>query len=224
MVSHRRLRSALPSDIRRLVELNSAAYPDLVEDGVVFDAAQLRAQQVVFPEGQMVIEEDGRVIGAIATLVVPSALAARPHSWSEITSYGTFAAHAREGDALALYLADVYTDPSVRGLGAPLYEALFGLCQRKRLARVVAGGRLWGYHEVAAEMTPDAYVREVATGVRKDRVLTSQLKAGFVVKGILNGYLEDWRSASYATHLFWENPSLSKLASTSSTMTPRAFE
>lgn len=201
-----RVRTALRSDVPRLVELNAAAYPDLVEEGVVFDSAQLLAQQSVFAEGQLVLEDGGRLVGAIATLVVSSSAAARAHTWSEITSYGTFAAHDREGDTL--YLADVYADPTTqgRGVGGALYEALFGLCQRRDLARVVGGGRLWGYHEVAHSMTPEQYVSEVSRGVRKDRVLGSQLKAGFVVKGILTNYLDDWRSASFATHLYWENP------------------
>ena len=37
---HLRVRVAVPSDVPRLVELNAAAYPDLVEEGVVFDAGQ----------------------------------------------------------------------------------------------------------------------------------------------------------------------------------------
>lgn len=203
------LRSASLSDVPRLVELNAAAYPDLVADGVVFDAAQLMAQQAVFPEGQIVAtSKDGTILGAIATLIVPGAPAAAAHTWTEITSYGTFASHDATGDTL--YLADIYCDPSVRGLGPTLYEAMFDLCKRRRLARVVAGGRLWGYHEVAGSMTPEAYVDEVVRGARKDRVLGSQLRAGFVVRGILPGYLDDWRSAGFATHLAWENPAVTR--------------
>jgi hypothetical protein len=151
-----RLRPAVSRDVERLVELNTTAYPDLVEDGVVFDASQLVAQQAVFPEGQIVLEEDGVVLGAIATLIVPSASAAAPHDWVGITSFGTFAAHDPSGDAL--YLADVYADPGRargRGVGARLYEALFRLCERRGLARVVAGGRMWGYHEVMHRMSPE---------------------------------------------------------------------
>ncbi|HVJ94292.1 MAG TPA: GNAT family N-acetyltransferase [Labilithrix sp.] len=199
------VRPALLRDVPRLVELNKAAYPDLVEEGVVFDAAQLMAQQAVFPEGQVVVEQSGLVVGSIATLIVSTSAASAPHTWSGITSYGTFAGHDRNGDVL--YLADVYIDPAVRGMGigSVLYDALFRLCERRRLARVVAGGRLWGYHEVAHRMSPAEYVDEVVRGARKDRVLTSQLRAGFTVAGILEGYLTDWRSAGYATHLFWEN-------------------
>ncbi len=209
MTSTLHVRTALPHDVARLVEMNVAAYPELVADGVVFDASQIRAQQWVFPEGQIVVEKDGVVVGAIATLVVSSAKALARHTWIDITSHGTFACHDPNGDTL--YLADVYVDPKARGLGvgAKLYEALFDLCAKKKLARVAAGGRLWGYHEVASIMTPAAYVEEVMHGLRKDPVLGSQLRAGFVVKGILEDYLDDWRSASYATHLVWENPASS---------------
>jgi GNAT superfamily N-acetyltransferase len=201
------LRSATRADVPRLVALNAAAYPELLADGVVFDASQLLAHGHVFPEGQIVAEENGLIIGAIATLIVGCG-ALEPHAWTDITSFGTFACHDPRGDTL--YLADVYADPAVhgRGVGPALYGALFDLCRRKNLRRVVAGGRLWGYHEVSSQLSPAAYVDEVVRGVRKDRVLTSQLRAGFRVRSVLTGYLDDWRSAGFATHLVWENPSL----------------
>lgn len=210
MTSMLHVRSALSKDVARLVAMNVAAYPELVADGVVFDEAQIRAQQWVFPEGQIVVERDGVVVGAIATLIVHGDKALGRHTWIEATSHGTFACHDPSGDTL--YLADVYVHPEARGLGVgtKLYEALFDLCERKRLARVVGGGRLFGYHEVASSMTPEAYVEEVARGLRKDPVLGSQLKAGFSVRGILVDYLDDWHSAGFATKIVWENPSASR--------------
>lgn len=206
MTSMLHVRSAVSKDVASLVAMNVAAYPELVADGVVFDEAQIRAQQYVFPEGQIVVERDGVVIGAIATLIVRGETALANHTWIEATSHGTFACHDPSGDTL--YLADVYVDPQARGLGigAKLYEALFDLCKRKKLARVVGGGRLFGYHEVAETMTPAEYVAEVTRGQRKDPVLGSQLKAGFAVRGIIPGYLDDWRSASFATKIVWDNP------------------
>lgn len=187
------------------MELNRIAYPDLVAEGVVFDDAQMAAHVAVFPEGQIVVESDGVVVGAIATLVLPSARVLAPHTWIDATSHGTFARHDPASDAL--YLADVYSDPEARGrgVGRALYDALFSLCRRKRLARVVAGGRLWGYHEVAHEVTPETYVSEVVRGLRHDRVLTPQLRAGFSVRGVLADYLDDWRSGHFASHLVWTN-------------------
>ena len=205
------IRTAGPSDVPRLVEMNHAAYPDLVAEGVVFDGAQLAAHQAVFPEGQLVlVDAAGLVVGALSTLIVSSAEALVPHTWVGLTSHGTFAKHDPRGDTL--YLADVYSDPAARGTGTgdALYDALFALCKRKKLAHVAAGGRLYGYSAVAKELSPEDYVEEVLRGERKDRVLTSQLRAGFVVKDVLSNYLDDWRSGSFATLLVWENRELSR--------------
>lgn len=216
------VRVAQRSDIPRLVQLNHAAYPELLADGIVFDAAQIAAHFAMWSEGQIVVEEHGELLGAIATLIVPSARALAPHTWVEATSYGTFACHEPSGDAL--YLADIYSHPRARGrgVGAALYGALFALCERKRLARVVAGGRLWGYHELADRMTPDAYAAEVASGLRSDRVLTSQLRVGFELRGILPGYLDDWRSRANASHLVWTNHAIRNVASRAPGLSARA--
>jgi GNAT superfamily N-acetyltransferase len=199
------LRPARAEEATRLAELNRTAYPDLAGDGVVFEASQIEAHHCVFPEGQIVCEIDGSIAGAMATLVVPSKDALEPHSWCGITSNGLFGRHDPTADAL--YLADVYIDPKAwgKGVGQALYGALFDLCRRGAQRRVVAGGRLWGYHEVADVMSPQAYVDEVVRSTRKDRVLTSQLRAGFVVEGLLERYLDDWRSKSFATLLVWSN-------------------
>ena len=199
------LRTAEPSDVPRLVAMNHAAYPELLADGIVFDAAQIAAHQAVFPEGQIVLVEDGELLGAMATLIVKSERALAAHTWIDITGHGTFATHDASGDVL--YLADVYSDPRARGrgVGTALYEALFALCRKKGLACVVAGGRLWDYHEVAGVVTPAEYVAEVASGRRRDRVLGPQLRAGFALRGVLPGYLDDWRSHAFASHLVWTN-------------------
>jgi ribosomal protein S18 acetylase RimI-like enzyme len=200
------LRPACEGDVPRLVELNRAAYPDLVAADVVYDAAQLGAHLRVFPAGQLVADEHGVLIGALSTFIVPRAVDARsPHTWLEITDHGTFARHDPEGDTL--YLADIYTHPSVggRGVGRMLYDALFELCRQRGLARVVAGGRLWGYFEHEGTLSAGEYVTRVQRGQLHDKVLTSQLRAGFEVRGILPGYLDDPRSGSFATLLVWDN-------------------
>lgn len=200
------IRTATFDDVTTLVSLNHAAYPDLVGEGIVFEPDQIRAQVACFPDGQLVAVDDGKIVGAIATLVLPSSLSLAAHTWADATGDGTFRTHDPLGDCL--YLADIYVSPAAwgRGVGAALYRSLFALCRKKDLARVVAGGRLFGYHEVRDRMTPVAYVDEVVRGVRRDQVLGSQLRAGFVVHGVMRDYLHDWRSASFATLLAWPNP------------------
>ena len=198
------VRAARSSDVPRLVAMNHAAYPELVEENVVWNEAQLRMHLARFPEGQLVAETGGTVVGAISTFIVPRGRdPLAQHTWLAITDNGTFSSHDPGGDTL--YLADIYVDPTAwrGGVGATLYAALRRLCSELSLRRVVAGGRLWGYHAHAERMTPEEYVADVLAGRLTDRVLGSQIKAGFVVRGILVGYLNDPRSRDYATLLEW---------------------
>ncbi len=201
------LRVSTEEDVVRLVELNRAAYPDLLEDNVVFDEAQIRSHRDVFPRGQIVCELDGKIVGAIATLILPRAIdPLAQHTWMGVTDGGTFVRHDPNGDTL--YLADVYVDEAAwgRGIGRALYGALFDLCRELRCKRIVAGGRLYDYDAHAERVSPEDYVARVVAGELRDRVLVSQLRAGFRVKGILKNYLHDWRSRHFATLLVWDNP------------------
>jgi GNAT superfamily N-acetyltransferase len=201
------LRKATPSDIPRLVAMNHAAYPELVEQNVVWSPAQIAAHIDRFEQGQIVAEIDGDIMGAISTFIVPATRnALAQHTWLAITDEGTFASHDGTGDTL--YLADVYVDPAAwgKGVGEALYGAMKQLCVDLGLRRVVAGGRLWGYHEYADRLTAKEYVDIALRGDIRDRVLGSQLKAGFRVCGILEHYLKDPRSKDYATLLVWNAP------------------
>jgi GNAT superfamily N-acetyltransferase len=201
------VRPACAADVPRLVEMNHAAYPELVEANVVWNEAQLHAHLERFPEGQLVATLDGVPMGAISTFIVPSTRdPMAQHTWLDITDDGTFASHDPRGDTL--YLADVYVDPAAWGkrVGDALYGALRDTCVSLGLRRVVAGGRLWGYHEYAGVMTAQEYVDAALRGDIRDRVLGSQLKAGFAVRGLLVGYLRDPRSRDYATLLEWVKP------------------
>jgi GNAT superfamily N-acetyltransferase len=199
------VRNATQHDVIALEALNHAAYPDLVAAGVVYEARQLQEQLRAFGPGQRVAVDGGRIVGAISTLIVPERAALAPHTWIDITDCGRFGTHAPGGDTL--YLADIYVHPSSRGrgVGSALYGALRDLCRAHGLRRIVGGGRLWSYHEVVKSMTPDAYVSAVQSGLRYDAVLTSQLRQGFQVRGIMPAYLDDWRSAGFATLIDWPN-------------------
>jgi hypothetical protein len=57
-------------------------------------------------------------------------------------------------------------------------------------------------------MTAEAYVASVLRGELLDRVLGSQVKAGFAIRGVLPNYLKDPRSLDCATLLEWVNPEI----------------
>jgi predicted amidohydrolase/GNAT superfamily N-acetyltransferase len=201
------IRQAAAEDIPALVRLNEAAYPTLAEDNIVWGQSHLRSHQRLFPQGQLVAEVDGRVVGACASLIVDLGRdPLRSHTWAGITDSGYFTNHDPLADTL--YGADVYVHPEMRGLG--IGHALYGgrrqLCKKLNLRRMLAGGRLIAYYKHAEHMSPEEYAAKVARGELYDAVLSFQLKEGFALKGIMPHYLRDPQSLNFATLIEWLNP------------------
>jgi ribosomal protein S18 acetylase RimI-like enzyme len=201
MVQVRRMTEA---DIPGVVALQKRAFPKMSP----WTPNQLKRHMATFPEGQLVaLDRAGRVVGSASSLVVRWDDYEDHAGWNEITGRGSFRTHDPEGDTL--YGADVGVDPEARGMGvgAALYEERRAIARRFGLARIVAGGRIPGYREVAGALTPEEYVAEVVAGRRKDTVLGFQLAQGFRVRGVIPRYLpSDHASKGFATLLEWENP------------------
>lgn len=201
------LRQATTEDIPFLIELNQKAFPLMAEENVVWSERQLLNHQKLFPQGQIVAEIDGRLVGAVASLIIQSGRDPyRAHTYGGITDGGYFHNHDSSGDTL--YGADVYVDPDCqgRGVGAALYEARRKLCRSLNLRRILAGGRLTNYAEHAGTLTPESYVEKVKSGAIKDPVLGFQLREGFTVRGILRHYITDPVSLNHASLIEWLNP------------------
>lgn len=201
------VREATRADVSALVALNELVYPALATEDVVWGERHLVSHQRVFPQGQLVAELDGRIVGAVASLIVdlgPDPL--RQHTWPGITDSGYFTNHDPEADTL--YGADVYVHPEARGqgVGAALYEARRVLCRRLNKRRILAGGRLWNYSEQGAGMTPDEYAARVVSGELRDLVLSFQLREGFVLRSVMPNYIHDARSKNFASLIEWLNP------------------
>lgn len=202
-----KIRPATADDIPTLIDLNKRCFPLMAEENVVWSRGQLASHQRLFPEGQIVAELDGNIVGAVASLIVSLGEDAyRSHTYSGITDGGYFQNHDPNGDTL--YGADVYVDPDCRGLkiGGILYEARRELCKRLNLRRILAGGRIQGYAEHADHMTVEQYVHAVECGDIRDLVLSFQLREGFIVRGILRHYITDPCSRNHATLIEWLNP------------------
>jgi predicted amidohydrolase/GNAT superfamily N-acetyltransferase len=201
------VREATRADVSTLVKLNELTYPTMASEDVVWGERHLVSHQRIFPQGQLVAEVDGQVVGAVASLIVdlgPDPL--RAHTWPGITDSGYFTNHDPEADTL--YGADVYVHPDARGLGvgAALYEARRNLCRRLNKRRILAGGRLWGYAEHGAGLSPEEYAARVVSGELRDLVLSFQLREGFILRSVLPNYIHDARSKNFASLIEWLNP------------------
>lgn len=167
---------------------------------------QFESQIRRFPEGQLCIEDNGRVVAAAISLIVKYSRWGDQHKYWDIIGNGYLTTHDPKGDVL--YGVDVFVDPDYRDLrlGRRLYDARKELCERMNLRGIVAGGRIPGYHAVRDQMTPQQYVAKVRARELRDPILSFQLANDFQVRKIVRDYLPDDReSAGYATLLEWIN-------------------
>ncbi len=198
------VRRATPEDIAQLVVLTARAYTP--EWG--HSAEMLRSQQTHFPEGQFVVEYEGKVVGHCATFRIDEATALAPHTWEQITGGGMASRHKADGDWL--YGMEVVVHPDFRRMriGQRLYQARKRLCTDLKLRGIVFGGRIPGLAK-NVQRYGDAltYVQAVVDGKRKDQTLSFQLANDFEMIGLLRAYVpSDYDSLGYAVHLIWRNP------------------
>ncbi|MGV6807665.1 MAG: bifunctional GNAT family N-acetyltransferase/carbon-nitrogen hydrolase family protein [bacterium] len=197
------LRNLDLDDYDDIKELMDAVYPGL---GGAWPKKKFKSQISQFPEGQICIEDRGKVVAAAFSVVVDYDKFGDSHTYDEITGNAYLTTHDPQGDVL--YGVDVFVSPDYRDmrLGRRLYEARKELCENLNLAAIVAGGRIPNYQDYAAEMSPQAYIDKVKRKEIYDPILTFQLSNDFEVKRVLRDYLpEDKESHGYATLLEWNN-------------------
>lgn len=159
-----------------------------------------------FPEGQLVVIVDGKVVGSALSLIIPSEVAQKNHTYEQITGNYTFNTHDSTGDIL--YGIDVFIHPKYRGLrlGRRLYDARKELCEQLNLAGIIFAGRIPNYSEYSKTLNPKEYIEKVRMKEIYNPVLSFQLSNDFHVKKIMKNYLEgDTSSHEYAVLLEWHN-------------------
>lgn len=196
--------------IRPLVHADIAAAADLqrrvYQSIPAFTPGQFGELLANFPQGQFIAEVDGKIVGMAISLVILWDDYSLHHTWPEVTNNGHFDTHDMSGRTL--YGAEVCVDQETRGqgVGHALYEARRTLCQAMNLKRIIAGGRLPGYHKHAQHMSAEEYAKRVIWGDFYDPVLRFQLDQGFDYCGILHGYLPtDPESIGNAALIVWLN-------------------
>lgn len=165
----------------------------------------------LFPEGQLVVVADEKVVGSALSIIVDYAKFGDEHTYLQITNDYSFDTHDPAGNVL--YGIDVFIHPDYRGLrlGRRLYDARKELCEHLNLESIMFGGRLPNYYQHADELTPRQYIEKVKHKAIFDPVLTFQLSNDFHVKKVLRGYMPDDRaSQEFAALLQWNNIYYSK--------------
>lgn len=160
----------------------------------------------LFPEGQLCISVDDKVVACSLAIIVDYDQFGDKHTYQLITGNYTFSTHSSNGDTL--YGIEIFVSPDYRGLrlGRRLYEARKELCESLNLKSIIAGGRIPGYHTYAETLSPRQYIDKVKAKELYDPTLTFQISNDFHVRKVLKNYLPgDHESHDFATLIEWNN-------------------
>ena len=203
MKSPLKTRQARLTDIPGVLALQQRVYSSTPP----WEPAKLQGQLAMFAQGQVVTERDGMLIGYAGSLLVARDDRTEAHTWSEITGAGTLEHHNPAGRTL--YGAEIFVEPKDQGSGVGhlLYQARRKICKTINLRRIIACGRLPGYHQHAHALSAEGYAKRVVWGDLRDPVLSFQLREGFSYCGVVGGYIpEDDESCGFASIIVWRNP------------------
>ena len=176
------------------------------EMGGAWTKAQYQSMLSRFPEGQICVEDQGKVVAAAFSLVVKFDKFGASHTYEDIVGDGHLRNHDPKGDYL--YGIDIFVDPEYRGmrLGRRLYDARKELCEKLNLKGIMIGGRIPNFRHHASQMSAAEYIQMVKRKEIFDPVLTFQLSNDFHTKALLKRYMpEDTDSKSHAVLLEWSN-------------------
>lgn len=200
------VRNLTIEDYLDLKESMIAAYAEMGRGNIYWQEQSIRKLITLFPEGQICVTVNERVVGCALSLIVDYSKFGDKHTYEQITGHYLFNTHNPLGDVL--YGIEVFVDPDFRGkrLARRLYDARKILCEGLRLRAIIAGGRIPNYEKYADQLTPRQYIDKVKAREIYDPTLSFQLSNDFHVKKILKNYMpSDQQSKGFATLLQWDN-------------------
>ncbi|MBI1341414.1 MAG: GNAT family N-acetyltransferase [Terrimonas sp.] len=198
------VRALTINDYEQLKESMVQAYASL--GGQYWKEEALSRLIEKFPDGQICILKDGKVVGCALSIIINSKRFGDNHTYRQITGDFTFNTHDPDGDVL--YGIEVFIHPGYRGLrlARRLYDARKKVCESYNLRAIMAGGRIPNYHKYAEKLTPREYIEKVKKRTIHDPTLSFQLANDFQIKKVMQNYLpDDNESMGYATLLVWYN-------------------
>ena len=202
-ISKVELRNLQMDDYDQLARSFKRIYGD---EDVFWTKAQIKKLITIFPEGQVVIIVDEKIVGCALSIIVDYNMVKGDHTYAQVTGNETFNTHNANGNLL--YGIVVFIPPDYRGLrlARRMYEYRKELCEKLNLKAIMFGGRIPNYHKYADKMRPKEYIERVRSREIYDPVLTFQLSNDFHVRRVMRNYLpNDEESKHCATLLQWDN-------------------
>lgn len=203
-ISKVKIRSLQLDDYAQLSQSFTRTYSD--GSDVFWSREQIEKLITIFPEGQIVVVADNKIVGCALSIIVDYDMVKNDHTYASVTGQETFNTHNPEGNIL--YGIEVFIHPEFRGLrlARRMYDYRKELCETLNLKAIMFGGRIPNYHKYAQDLRPKEYIHKVSKKEIFDPVLTFQLSNDFHVRKVMTNYLpNDEESCHYACLLQWDN-------------------
>lgn len=199
------IRSYSPNDYDGLIALFDDAYAGI--DDNYASPEDMVALLNHFPDGQIVAEINGEIVGAILSLLCRYDQFSQPQRMADIYNPDLFASHSRNGDSLFALEILVKSTHHRKGIGKMLNQALTATLERHNLRAFIGISRLSGLGQHQAQMRPEDYVSRVVNDELQDPSLSYNVSNGMMPTQIVPDYYPaDHASAGYGAIVIQPNP------------------
>jgi hypothetical protein len=197
------IRRAVPADIPIYIALQRERW----DADVVATRAQLESRLKSYPQGMLVAERDGKIVGMVYAMRITRYDYEKYPSWDEITNKGY--CNNVDLDGNAIFGVDLST---ARGVGSAAGDKLLlgvgELAIREGVKEILLGGRMPEYHKYADKLSAEDYL--LAKGP-DNKSLDRQIRFYTSIPGlkalkVLPNYFQDPDSLNYGVLLRWQNP------------------
>jgi len=189
-ISKVKIRSLQLDDYAQLSQSFTRTYSD--GSDVFWSREQIEKLITIFPEGQIVVVADNKIVGCALSIIVDYDMVKNDHTYASVTGQETFNTHNPEGNIL--YGIEVFIHPEFRGLrlARRMYDYRKELCETLNLKAIMFGGRIPNYHKYAQDLRPKEYIHKVSKKEIFDPVLTFQLSNDFHVRKVMTNYIPNY--------------------------------
>lgn len=182
--------STQPAHAPELEKLQDLVFPTLAL-AERFREAHYRKHVEIFPEGQFVALDAGRVVGATSSIRRHFDFDHPHHTFAEIIQGGWLTSHEPEGDWLYGVDMGIHPDYRGRGLARALYAARHETVRLLGLKGQIAVGMMRGYGAVKDRMSAEAYFEGLRRGDVTDPTVSAQMGVGFEMRVLIPHHLND---------------------------------
>jgi len=204
-MSHITIVPLAPDHASALTELQKICFPTVSAEERL-DERHFLTHCRVCPEGNFVALDGARVVGLGSGFFTDFDFDHVQHTFIEMVAHNYYTNHDPNG--AYYYGADISVHPDYRGrgIGRKLYEARKAVVQQYNKKGIVAGAMIPGFADYKATLSAAEYVAKVVAGELFDSTLSFQLRNGFIVKRLLENYLDDPAHDNWAVLILWNNP------------------